>query len=35
MSFTFNKYNRQFHPLSYKYIDNDRTITDNYNVSLF
>lgn len=35
MSFTFNKYNRKVHTLSYKYIDNDRTITGNYNVSLF
>ena len=35
MSFTFNKYNRKVHILSHKYIDNDRTITGNYNVSLF
>ena len=35
MSFTFNKYNRKVHTLSYEYIDNDRTITGNYNVSLF
>ena len=35
MSYTFNKYNKKVHSLSYKYIDIDRSITNDYNVSLF
>ena len=35
MSYTFNKYNKKVHSLSYKYIDIERSITSDYNVSLF
>ena len=35
MSYTFNKYNKKVHSLSYKYIDIERSFTSNYNVSLF
>ena len=35
MSYTFNKYNKKVHPLSYHYIDNNYSITENYNFSLF
>jgi hypothetical protein len=35
MSYTFNKYNKKVHSLSYKYIDIERSLTSNYNVSLF
>ena len=35
MSYTFNKYNKKVHILSSKYIDIGRSITSDYNVSLF
>jgi chromosome segregation ATPase len=35
MSYTFNKYNKKVHPISNSYIDNDASITGNYNVHLF
>jgi hypothetical protein len=35
MSYTFNKYNKKVHSISNKYIDNKKSITENYNVSLF
>ena len=35
MSYTFNKYNKKVHSLSYKYIDIGRSITSDYNISLF
>ena len=35
MSYLFNKYNKKVHPISYNYIDNEDSITGNYNVSLF
>jgi hypothetical protein len=35
MSYTFNKYNKKVHPLSNHYIDNNYSITENYNFSLF
>jgi hypothetical protein len=35
MTYTFNKYNKKVNSISYKYIDNYRSITSNYNVSLF
>ena len=35
MSYLFNKYNKKVHPISYNYIDNEASITGNYNVSLF
>lgn len=35
MSYLFNKYNKKVHPISYRYIDNDASITGNYNVELF
>jgi len=35
MSYLFNKYKKKVHPISYNYIDNEASITGNYNVSLF
>jgi hypothetical protein len=35
MTYTFNKYNKKVHTISYKYIDNFRSITGNYNFFLF
>jgi hypothetical protein len=35
MSYTFNKYNKKVHPLSYHYIDNNNAVNENYNFSLF
>ena len=35
MSYTFNKYNKKVHPISYNYIDNEASITGNYNFPLF
>ena len=35
MTYNFNKYNKKVHTISYKYIDNFRSITGNYNFSLF
>ena len=35
MSYTFNKYNKKVNKLSFNYIDNNYSITENYNVSLF
>ena len=35
MSYTFNKYNKKVHPIPYKYIDNNYSLTANYKVSLF
>ena len=35
MSYTFNKYNKKVHPIPYKFIDNNYSLTANYKVSLF
>jgi hypothetical protein len=35
MSYTFNKYNKKVHPIPYKFIDNNYSLTGNYKFSLF
>jgi cell division protein FtsB len=35
MTYNFNKYNKKVHPISNNYIDNEASITGNYNFPLF